>query len=268
MTAVEPVLDEGRMSLMEHLTELRNRLIKSVLAVAIGALVGFVLYSHIFDFLIDPYQQLCEGGDSQSVSGCRLLATDPLEGFSVRIKVSTYGGIALAMPVLLWQLWRFISPGLYEKERRYAIPFIGSALALFLAGAGIAYWTLPKALQFLADIGGDDLATAYSPSKYFQLIVYMMLAFGIGFEFPIVLVFLQLIGLVDPATLARYRRFAIVGIAVIVAVATPSADPISMLALTIPMVVFYEVSIIIGRILVRRRAAADAADGTVADRGS
>jgi sec-independent protein translocase protein TatC len=245
--------EEGRMSLMEHLTELRNRIFKCVIAVGLGALVGFLLYSKIFDFLIDPYQATCESNTAQSISGCRLLATDPLEGFSVRIKVSTYGGIALAMPVLLWQLWRFISPGLYAKERRYAIPFIASALALFATGAGIAYWTMPKALQFLSDIGGDDLATAYSPSKYFQLIVYMMLAFGVGFQFPIILVFLQLIGILKYQQLVQVRRFAIVGIAVLVAVVTPSADPISMLALTIPMCIFYEVSIIVGRLLTRKR---------------
>ena len=241
------------MSLMEHLTELRNRIFKCVIAIAAGALVGFLVYDKIFDFLIDPYQATCREDVAQSISGCRLLATDPLEGFSVRLKVSTYGGIALAMPVLLWQLWRFISPGLYSKEKRYAIPFIGSALLLFATGAGIAYWTMPKALQFLSDIGGDELATAYSPSKYFQLIVYMMLAFGVGFQFPIILVFLQLIGILKYQQLVQVRRFAIVGIAVLVAVVTPSADPISMLALTIPMCIFYEVSIIVGRLLTRRR---------------
>lgn len=249
---------EGRMSLMEHLTELRNRLIKSVLAIAIGAIVGFLLYKRLYNLLIDPYQSLCETGDSQSITNCKLLATDPLEGFSVRIKVSTYCGVAMAMPVLLWQIWRFISPGLYAKERRLAIPFIGSAVALFAMGAGIAYWTLPKALQWLQDIGGDGLVTAYSPTKYFQLIVYMMLAFGIGFEFPIVLVFGQMIGILKPGSLAKWRRHAIVGIAVLVAVVTPSADPISMFALTIPMVIFYEVSIIIGRVFVRRRNEAEA----------
>jgi sec-independent protein translocase protein TatC len=252
-TADVIVPEEGRMSLMEHLTELRNRIFKCVVAVGLGALVGFVVYDQIFDFLIDPYQATCREDVANSISGCRLLATDPLEGFSVRLKVSTYGGIALAMPVLLWQLWRFISPGLYAKEKRYAIPFIASALALFATGAGIAYWTMPKALQFLSDIGGDELATAYSPSKYFQLIVYMMLAFGIGFQFPIILVFLQLIGILKYQQLVQVRRFAIVGIAVLVAVVTPSADPISMLALTIPMCLFYEVSIIVGRLLTRRR---------------
>ena len=248
-----PGEDDARMSLMEHLTELRNRIIKCVVAVAAGAVVGFLVYDQLFDLLIDPYQATCEEEVDQSISGCRLLATDPLEGFTVRLKVSTYGGIALAMPVLLWQLWRFVSPGLYAKEKKYAIPFIAGALALFATGASIAYWTMPKALQFLSDIGGDELATAYSPSKYFQLIVYMMLAFGIGFQFPIVLVALQLVGLLQWQQLVRVRRYAIVGIAVLVAVVTPSADPISMLALTVPMCLFYEVSIIFGRILTRRR---------------
>jgi sec-independent protein translocase protein TatC len=245
--------DEGRMSLMEHLTELRNRIFKCVIAISAGALLGFVFYQRTFDFLIEPYQSLCNAADTTSITGCNLLQTDPLEGFSVRIKVSTYSGIALAMPVLLWQLWRFISPGLYAKEKRLAIPFIGSALALFAMGAAIAYWTMPKALQFLEGIGGDGLVSAYSPSKYLQLIVYMMLAFGVGFEFPIVLVFAQLIGVLKWQQLAQVRRYAIVGIAVLVAVVTPSADPISMLALTIPMCLFYEVSIIVGRLMARRR---------------
>jgi sec-independent protein translocase protein TatC len=245
------------MTLFEHLTELRNRLIKAVIAVALGAVVGFVAYEWIFDLLIAPYESLCERGVGQPLDeNCRLLVTDPLQGFSVRIKVSTYAGIALAMPILLWQVWRFVTPGLYPHERRYAVPFVASALVLFTMGAGIAYWTLPKALEFLSDIGGENLVSAYSPSSYFHLIVYMMLAFGIGFEFPILLIFLQMAGLITPATLRRYRRYAIVIIAIVVAVATPSGDPISMLALTIPMYLFYEAAIVIGRIMERRRAAA------------
>lgn len=249
--------DEGRMTLIEHLAELRSRLIKSFVAVGVCAVLGFVFYDWLFDLLIGPYRAICDDPDNQSLSGCKLTTLDPLEPFAVRIKIATYAGIALAMPVLLWQLWRFVSPGLYEREKRYAIPFVFSALALFVLGAGLAYWTLPKALEWLQDIGGDDLVTAYSPGKYFQLIVYMMLAFGIGFEFPIVLVFAQMIGILTPQTLARYRRYAIVGISVLVAVVTPSADPISMLALMMPMILFYEVAIIIGRVFLRRRAAAE-----------
>ncbi len=244
-----PVDDDGRMSLMEHLTELRDRIIKIVLAVAVGMVVAFILYDPIFDILLEPYEQSCDN----SISDCNLLANDPLEGFGVRMKLALYGGVFLAMPVILWQLWRFITPGLYSHEKRYAIPFMVSALTLFLLGAGIAYYTLPQALSFLQDIGGDNIANAYSPNKYFTLITYMMLAFGVGFEFPIVLVFAQMIGVLTPATLRKVRRYAIVGICVLVAVITPSGDPISMLALSGPMIVFYEISILIGRLIERRK---------------
>ena len=248
--------DEGRMTLMEHLTELRNRLIKCVIAVAIGGILAWILYPQIFDFLIQPYEDIAKDGNT--IAGGDLIAVDPLEGFSVRLKVAGYGGIAFAMPVLLWQIWRFVTPGLYPHEKRYAVPFVVSSLLLFVMGAGLAYLTLPRALEFLVDIGGDDLVAAYSPAKYFSLITYMMLAFGIGFEFPILLVFLQLAGVVEPSSLARGRRYAIVGIVVLVAIVTPSGDPYSMLALSVPMIVFYELSILVGRLLVRRRAAADA----------
>lgn len=241
--------DDTKMSLMEHLTELRDRLIKIALAVVIGMVISFALYDRIFDFLLDPYLKEC----TNSVSDCKLLALDPLEGFGVRMKLATYGGIFLAMPVILWQLWRFITPGLYAHEKRYAVPFMASALTLFLLGAGIAYYTLPQALSFLQQIGGDNIVSAYAPSKYFTLISYMMLAFGVGFEFPIVLVFAQMIGVITPDSLRKARRYAIVGICVLVAVITPSGDPFSMLALSGPMVIFYEVSIVIGRVLEARK---------------
>jgi sec-independent protein translocase protein TatC len=238
----------GQMTLMEHLTELRKRLIISVLALAVGMLIVTLFYNQLFDWLLEPYRQ------SQNDPDANLLQLDPLEGFGVRLKVTGYGGIALAMPVLLWQVWRFISPGLYDNEKRYAIPFVGSALLLFATGAGIAYWTMPKALDFLGSIGGDSLTQQYSPGKYFQLITYMMLAFGAGFEFPILLVFLQLAGVVQTDQLRQFRRYAIVLITVLVAVLTPSGDPYSMLALSVPMIIFYEVAILIGRWHARRAA--------------
>jgi sec-independent protein translocase protein TatC len=247
-------LDDSRMSLVEHLTELRSRVIKCVIAIVVGMLLAFVLYPWIFDFLIAPYKDIAN--EENSLTGGQLLQTDPLEGFAIRMQLSIYGGIAFAMPVLLWQLWRFVTPGLYSHERRYAIPFVASALVLFVLGAALAYYTLPQALNFLVDIGGDDLITAFTTAKYVRLITYMMLAFGIGFEFPIVLVFLQIVGVVEPATLAHFRRYAIVAICVLVAVITPSGDPISMLMLSVPMVLFYEISILIGRLVARRRARA------------
>jgi sec-independent protein translocase protein TatC len=253
MATLDAAADDGRMTLVEHLAELRGRLIKIVLAVAIGMIVAFALYDPIFDLLIAPYQDVAD--PDRALAGGALIAGDPLEGFTVRMRLALYGGIALAMPVILWQLWRFVTPGLYAHEKRYAIPFLASALTLFVLGASLAYLTLPRALEFLQTIGGDNLVTGYQPGKYFQLITYMMLAFGIGFEFPIVLIFLQLVGVLSVGALRSARRYAIVGITVLVAVITPSGDPISMLMLSVPMVVFYEVSIVAGIILQRRRRA-------------
>ncbi|MDQ1424480.1 MAG: sec-independent protein translocase protein TatC, partial [Acidimicrobiaceae bacterium] len=134
--------DEGRMTLMEHLIELRRRVIIAAAAIVAGAVVGWFLYPVISDFLLHPYQDIASASYTQG----KLQGLSPLEGFSVRIKITTYVGITLAMPVILWQLWKFVSPGLYKHERRYAFPFVASALVLFALGASIAYWTLPKAL--------------------------------------------------------------------------------------------------------------------------
>jgi sec-independent protein translocase protein TatC len=259
MSAAAPTHDDARMSLMEHLTELRDRIIKVVLALVVGMVISFLLYTPIFQFLIEPYEGIANNGNALDPEG-RLLQVDPLEGFGIRMKLALYGGIAIAMPVILWQLWRFITPGLYPNEKRYAIPFIVSALLLFVLGAGLAYYTLPKALEFLVDIGGsDNFVTAFAPGKYFSLITYMMLAFGIGFEFPILLIFMQMAGIATPKMLASWRRYAIVGICVLVAVITPSGDPISMLMLSVPMVVFYEAAIVIGRLMARKKRKAAAA---------
>lgn len=241
------------MTLVEHLTELRTRLIICVIAVALGMVVAFTVYEWIFDILLHPYRDIANA--ENSLTGGDLLLTDPVEGFGVRMRTSAYVGIGLAMPVILWQLWQFVTPGLYPHERRYAVPFVASALLLFVLGAGLAYYTLPQALGFLVDIGGPGFVTAFSAQKYFQLITYMMLAFGIGFEFPIVLIFLQMAGVLSTSTLRKGRRFAIVGICVLVAVITPSGDPISMLMLSLPMILFYEIAIVAGRVITKRQAA-------------
>lgn len=241
----------GQMTLMEHLAELRRRLVISLLAVAFGMLVVTVFYDPILDTLREPY---CESVENQvDTNDCRLTQIEPTEGLSIRFRITGYGAIAIAMPIVLWQIWRFVSPGLYENEKRYALPFVLSALALFVMGAGLAFWTLPRALEFLNDIGGSDFQTQYRPGPYIQFVSYMMLAFGVGFEFPILLVFLQLAGILETDTLRRGRRYAIVLITVLVAVITPSGDPISMLALSLPMIVFYEISILLGGWLTRRR---------------
>lgn len=245
----ERVPDDGRMPLLGHLAELRNRIIKVVIAVVAGAVVAWLFYPQIFDLLLEPYCDL----QGASVENCTLLQTEPLEGFSVRLKVAGYGGVALAMPVILWQLWRFITPALYAHEKRYAVPFVVSALVLFVLGAALAYYTLPRALEFLTNIGGPELEERFRPAPYFQLVSYMMLAFGVGFEFPIVLIFLQLAGVVTTRNLRDARRYAVVGILILVAVITPSGDPYSLAILSIPMYLFYEASIVVGTLLTRRK---------------
>jgi sec-independent protein translocase protein TatC len=254
-TEAEPSELQGHMTLMEHIAELRKRILRSLYAVAAGSLVAWFLYERILDFLINPIKQLApEGANLQET----LVTLDPLEPFAIRIKLTAYVGVMLAMPVILWQLWRFISPGLYSNEKKYAVWFVVTGTSLFFLGAAIAFWTVPKALEFLKAVGGNNFTQFYAPDKYLKLIIYMMLAFGVGFEFPILLVFLQLAGVVSVTRLRQWRRYAIVTLAVVVAVATPSADPISMLALLIPMCLFYEAAIIFGRIRERRRRKAAA----------
>ena len=231
------------MSLVEHLTELRRRLIVSAIAIMVGGVVAFVLYNHILKFLIGPYTD---------ITGKKtLLITDPLEGFTTRLKVAGFGGLFLASPVVLWQLWRFITPGLRKNEKRYAIPFILASIFLFILGGAVALLTFPQALRFLIAVGGNQLEAFFTPGKYLSLIILMIVAFGVAFEFPILLVFLELARVLTSRKLRKWRRPAIVIIVAAAAIITPSQDPYSLFAMAIPMYLFYEASILIGRLLKR-----------------
>lgn len=248
-SAAEPATpddaDMARMSLIEHLTELRNRLIKAVVALTVFSIVGFVLSNRLLHWLVEPYCQVQKG------KSCALVVLDPLEGFATRLKVSIFFGAMAASPVILWQVWRFITPGLHKRERRYAIPFVASSIALFCAGGYVAIATFPKALEFLIGVGGPNLVPLFSPSRYLRLFILVVVAFGVSFEFPIVLVFLELAHVLTPARLSKSRRGAIVGIFIFAAVITPSQDPITLFAMAIPMCVFYEASILVGRLMKR-----------------
>lgn len=239
--------DDGRMTMMEHLGELRRRLIITFLAIGIGAIAAWVLYPHIIEFLLEPYCDTLEAG-----AECQLYVRNPLEPFSVRLTVAGYGGIVFAMPVVLWQVWRFIAPGLYAHEKRYAVPFVLGSVILFFLGAGLAYWSIPRALDFLSEVGGDDFTSLFAPGDYLGFVIKMIVAFGVGFEFPILLVFLQLMGVLEHQTLAKGRQYALVGIVVLVALITPSGDPFTLMILSVPMYLFYEFSIAFGWIRARR----------------
>jgi sec-independent protein translocase protein TatC len=233
------------MTLVEHLAELRRRLLISVIAVVVGAIVCFIFSSSIISFLVHYYKAASHGRQKQ------LIFTGPLDAFLVRLKVATYGGVALAVPVWMWQLWRFVTPGLHENEKRYAVPFIVSTVLLFALGGWVALLTLTKALEFLINVGGTSLQPLLAADKYLSLVGLMVVAFGLAFEFPVVLMFLLIARVLTTAQLRRWRRGAIVTIVVFAAVITPSQDPYSLFFMAIPMYVFYEASILIGRIIKR-----------------
>ena len=245
----------GEMTLIEHLTELRQRVIKSVIAVVVGGVVCLIFSGRIIDAIVQPYCRTLETLDDDrlliAAEDCALVQTQPLEGFSLVLTIAGYGGFVLATPVVLWQLWQFIVPGLYAHEKRFAIPFVFSGVVLFFSGAGLAFWSIPRALEFLLNVG--DFVSLLTPGPYINFVVRFIVAFGIGFQFPLVLVMLQLVGVVDYKQLGSGRRYAIVGIIVLVAVLTPSGDPQTLLILSIPMYLFYEIAIVFGWIRARRK---------------
>ena len=238
--------------MMDHLNELRMRIIRCVLSVGIGFFLFLAFYDPIKNFLTQPYRNLCEQRPDFKCDGS-LYSLGPLDGFSARMKLCAYGGIVLALPVILWQIWRFVVPALSKKEKRYAVPFITSTVVLFAAGCGLAYWTLDKALEFLISWSGTDVTSTFQVTKYMMLVVLMMLAFGVGFLSPVLVVFVQLAGLVTPKTLVKQWRYAIMIIFVTAAVITPSGDPISMMALAIPLTILYLLAVLVGWLLVRNR---------------
>src|SRR3954471_17937670 len=237
------------MSLVEHLGALRHRLMITIIAVCVAGIGAFFLYNHVLHFLRQPYCDAIASRHIENGVGCNLVITDPLEGFTTRLKVSGYLGLFLASPIVLWQLWRFITPGLHKREKKYAIPFILSSIVLFALGGLVAILTFPKALDFLIGVSGKGISTFFTPSKYINLYVLVIAAFGLAFEFPIVLVFLELAGVVPSKRLSQWRRPAVVVIFVTAAIITPSQDPYSLFAMAIPMCIFYELSILIGKIL-------------------
>jgi sec-independent protein translocase protein TatC len=251
--ADEPEADAsaGRMTLVEHLTELRKRLVISVIAIVVGATIAFLVYNRILHVLQHPYAQVTRNHNGCGHKGCNLIVTDPLAPFIVRLKVSSYGGLVIALPVVLWQVWRFITPGLNPNEKKYAIPFILSSILLFVMGGAVAWLTFPKALSFLVSIGGGSLTPFFTADKYLTFISLMIIAFGLSFEFPVVLVFLMIARVLKTSTLRKYRRHAAVGITAFAAIITPSQDPYSLFFMAAPMYLFYEGSIIIGRMLKR-----------------
>lgn len=247
-------VDANEMTLMQHLEELRMRLIWSCIALAVAMVIAWPLFGPFVSLVEKPYCTYVGTlpAEVQPPQGCRLIINDVTSPMLVKLKVVLYIAIALALPFLLYQLWAFILPGLHDNERRMAVPFIVSAVILFATGATFAYLLLPKGLEFLLGFAGLGETVAFLTfNHYISFVVLVMLSFGISFEFPIFLIFLLMAHVITTEQLRHSRRFAILGISVFAAVITPSSDIYTMLGLTIPLVLFYEAAIIVGRLMKR-----------------
>ena len=254
MTADEMVdTADDSMSLTDHLAELRSRIIRAALAVLIGMVVIIAFYDQVLDFLKQPYVDLCTS-KPEDFCDPDLFITSPTEGLSTRMRVGMYGGIIAALPVILWQIWRFVVPALHAKEKKYAVPFVLSSVVLFAAGGALAYTTVGRALEFLISWAGADVGELFTVSSYISLIGLMIFAFGVGFLLPVLLVFLQLAGVVTPKILLKSWRYATIGVFVLAAVITPSGDPVTLISLALPLLFLYFVAVLIGWLVMRKRS--------------
>jgi sec-independent protein translocase protein TatC len=257
---------EGRMSVLDHLRELRRRLIVVMIIVSLGAIVGWVIYNPLLTILKEPYCNIPYthrlGALNQSADQCKLLFRAPLDGFTVRLKVSVVAGAILTAPLWLYQLWAFVTPGLRKNEKRWTVAFVLSSTVLFAAGMGLAYFTLYKGLNVLITQAGSGTQAGLDVTYYISFVILMLTIFGASFELPLLIVMLNAVRVLPFSLLKRGQRIGIFLIFLFAGVATPSTDPVTMAAMALPMCLLFELAVLWSflhdRRLARREAAAEA----------
>ena len=231
-----PVQDRREMPFLDHLEELRWRLIKALAALFVGVLICGLFTDQVLAIILRPGRK--------ADPPVQFINTHPMGMFLVRMNSALVGGLILALPFILYQLWMFVAPGLYRKERRYVMGIVAGTVACFLMGASLAYFgAIPTMLKFLMAMGTEDIKSMIDVNKYISFVLFTIISFGAVFELPMVAFFLARFGVLTPAFLRHYRRYAYLGIFVVAAVATPSPDPFSQVMLAIPLCILYEVSI-------------------------
>ena len=236
--------EAARLPLLGHLSELRNRLLKSVIAIVVGAIVAFIFRNWIYDVLVKPWNDISAQED--------LVFFNPTGAFSLFMRLSLWGGFVIASPVIIWQVWAFVSPALTRREKKWAIPVILALTLLFLAGIATGYWALQRGLTFLIDFGGDRLDPTISADNYLRFAMRFILVFGIAFEFPVFIFLAAAFGMVSSKRLRQGRRWAVLIIVVVGAVITPSGDPLTLMLLSVPLYVLYEMTIWLVRFLLKK----------------
>jgi sec-independent protein translocase protein TatC len=234
---------EGRMPLVDHIRELRSRLVKAAIAIALGGIVGLVFFHPIWNFIQHPY---C-AAEIQGKTGCHgigheLIVNNILDPFNLRVEVAFIIGLIIASPVWLYQLWAFISPGLYSRERKWTYLFVAIAAPLFVIGAGLAYFAMSRGLQYLIGLTPTGIISLPNIDTYFSYMTWMLVGFGLAFELPLLLVMLNLAGVLTHAWFRRWRRVMIFVVFVFAGIASPSPDPVTMLLLAVPCLVLCEVA--------------------------
>ncbi len=243
---------EERLTLFEHLDELRKRLFVCLLAATVGVLVAALFNSFMFEALLYPLRQVANLPESAT----KITTFSPAEPFMVSLKVWVVGGLILAAPIIIYELWAFLAPAFSANEKKYFYPIVLATTALFFMGVALAYFlVLPKGLAFLLTFSAGFFNVQLRASDYFTFMALFILAFGVVFELPVVLVLLAKLGVVDDKWLRKNRRWAIVALALAAAIITPSQDAFSMLAMFIPLYVLYEVSIVLARFVQPKREA-------------
>ena len=232
------------MPMMEHLQEFRSRLVKSAIAVAVGTIVAFFFNEQNLDLLAKPYQVAVPDG--------QLAFFRPTEAFSTVMRLAFFGGLILASPVVLYQSWRFVAPALSPKEKRWSYPITAVFVILFLSGVVLGYLSLERGLGFLLEFGGDALTPIIGADFYLKFAMRFILAFGLAFEFPVFLFGVAAVGGVTSKTLRSNRRWALLVILIAAAFITPSGDPMTLMLLSVPLYVLYELTILAIRIILRR----------------
>jgi sec-independent protein translocase protein TatC len=258
---------DGTMSLRDHLYELKHRLGLAILALLVGCIAGFLWFQwrigpipSLGKLMTDPY---CSLPAKTRLTGadCKLLQTQPFEAFLVQFKVGLAAGAVLTSPFWLYQIWAFITPGLYDNERKFTRIFVVLASLLFMCGAVLAYYVVPKGLAVLVSFGGDQFITALAANDYISFVLVMLLIFGVSFELPLLITMLNRIGILPYRNLSKWRRGIIFVLFVFAAVATPGTDPVGMLVLAGAMTVLFEVAVQIARVHDRKKDREAVAEG-------